>query len=88
MDDRLAAGLRRRGKAVRAPYEANFPGKKIAILYQNDDVGKDYLYGVRYALGPSYRDANVVRYESFELPGTNLTSQMVAGSARAVPRSS
>ncbi len=55
----------------------NFPGKKIAILYQNDDVGKDYLYGVRYALGPSYRDANVVRYESFELPGTNLTSQMV-----------
>jgi branched-chain amino acid transport system substrate-binding protein len=54
-----------------------FPGKKIAILYQNDDVGKDYLYGVNYALGPAYRNANVVRSESFELPGTNLTSQMV-----------
>ena len=26
----------------------NFAGKKIAILYQNDDYGKDYLYGVKY----------------------------------------
>ena len=38
----------------------NHPGKKIAILYQQDDYGKDYLYGVRYALGKSYADQNVV----------------------------
>ena len=27
--------------------KANYRGKKIAIVYQNDDYGKDYLYGFR-----------------------------------------
>jgi branched-chain amino acid transport system substrate-binding protein len=33
--------------------KANQRGKKIAVLYQNDDYGKDYLYGLRSALGKS-----------------------------------
>ena len=30
---------------------ANYPNAKIAILYQNDDLGKDYVKGLKDALG-------------------------------------
>ena len=56
--------------------KANFNGKKIAVLYQNDDYGKDYLLGVRAALGKAYADANVVAQEGFEVTAPNVTSQM------------
>ncbi len=55
----------------------NFNGKKVAVLYQNDDYGKDYLYGVRAALGKAYADANVVAQEGFEVTATSVASQMV-----------
>jgi branched-chain amino acid transport system substrate-binding protein len=29
----------------------NFPDAQIAVLYQNDDYGKDYLIGLREGLG-------------------------------------
>ncbi len=54
-----------------------YPGKKIGILYQQDDYGKDYLYGVRYALGPAYVQNNVVSTQDYSVGATNLTSQMV-----------
>jgi branched-chain amino acid transport system substrate-binding protein len=60
----------------------NFPGKKIGILFQQDDYGTDYLYGVRYALGKSYVDANVVATEGYSLPGTSLGPQMSRMKAR------
>src|SRR3990170_5718682 len=47
--------------------KANFNGKKIAVLDQNDDYGKDYLYGVRAALGTQYANANIVAQEAFEV---------------------
>jgi branched-chain amino acid transport system substrate-binding protein len=56
--------------------KANFNGKKIAVLYQNDDYGKDYLLGVRAALGKAYSDANIVAQEAFEVTAPNVTSQM------------
>jgi len=56
--------------------KANQRGKKIAILYQNDDYGKDYLYGLRYALGPAYANSNIVAQEAYEVTATNVTSQM------------
>ena len=69
MDDRLAARLHRRGSALRAPHQGELPaGKKIAIVYQNDDYGKDYLYGFRAALGKQYADANVVAQEASRPP--------------------
>jgi branched-chain amino acid transport system substrate-binding protein len=55
----------------------NHPGKKIGILYQQDDYGKDYLYGVRYALGPTYVRNNVVATEDYPVGATSLTSQML-----------
>ena len=64
------------GRIYGAHIKANFNGKKIAVLYQNDDYGKDYLYGVRSALGKSYADANVVAEVPFEVTATSLASQM------------
>jgi len=55
----------------------NFNGKKIAVLFQNDEYGRDYLYGLRAGLGKSYADANVVAQESVEATATSVASQMV-----------
>ena len=44
---------------------ANHPNAKIAILYQNDDLGKDYVKGLKDALGAK---ANMIIAEaSYEL---------------------
>jgi branched-chain amino acid transport system substrate-binding protein len=56
--------------------KANQRGKKIAILYQNDDYGKDYLYGIRSALGKAYADANVVAQEAYETGAPTIQSQV------------
>ena len=64
------------GRIYGAHMKANFNGKKIAVLYQNDDYGKDYLYGVRAALGKTYADANIVAEVPFEVTATSLASQM------------
>jgi branched-chain amino acid transport system substrate-binding protein len=57
--------------------KANFRGKKIAVVYQNDDYGKDYLYGFLAALGKQYADANIVAREAVELTSTSVASNMV-----------
>jgi len=57
--------------------KANFNGKKIAIVYQNDAYGKDYLYGFLAALGKQYVDANVVAREAVETTATSVASNMV-----------
>jgi len=54
----------------------NFNGKKIAVVYQNDAYGKDYLYGFRAALGKKYADANIVAQEAVETTATSVASQM------------
>jgi branched-chain amino acid transport system substrate-binding protein len=56
--------------------KANFAGKKIGVIYQNDDYGKDYLYGFRAALGKKYAEANVVAQEAIEPTATSAASQM------------
>ena len=46
VDDRLAAGLRPGGHPASGRYaKANLPNAKVAVLYQNDDYGKEWLYG-------------------------------------------
>ena len=69
------------GKHIRA----NQAGKKIAVLYQNDDYGKDYLYGLRAALGKSYADANIVAEVPFEVTAPSLGSQMARIKASGAP---
>ena len=74
VDDRLAARLHRRGPALRhSTSRRTSTGKKIAIVYQNDDYGKDYLYGFRAALGKQYADANVVAPEAVEATATSAS---------------
>ena len=64
------------GRVYGLHIKQNQRGKKIAILYQNDDYGKDYLYGVKYALGPAYVRENLVAAEPFEVTATSVASQM------------
>ena len=51
-------------------------GKKIGVLYQNDAYGKDYLYGLRSALGTQYANTNIVAQEAYEVTATSVASQM------------
>jgi len=74
------------GRLYGTHIKANHAGKKIAILYQNDDYGKDYLLGVRSALGKAYSDTNIVIQEGFEVTAPNVTSQMakIRGTGAAI----
>jgi branched-chain amino acid transport system substrate-binding protein len=56
--------------------KANHNGKKIAVLYQNDDYGKDYLLGLRVALGKKYADENIIASEAFDVTSPTVQAQM------------
>src|SRR5258708_21258780 len=52
------------------------PDAKLAILYQNDDFGKDYLNGVKDILGDRY--AKMVTEASYEATDATVASQIVS----------
>ncbi|MBP6903086.1 MAG: ABC transporter substrate-binding protein [Burkholderiaceae bacterium] len=52
------------------------PGAKIAVLYQNDDYGKDYLKGFEDGLGDKGKNLIVSR-ASYEVTDPTIDSQMV-----------
>lgn len=52
----------------------NSPNAKIAILYQNDSYGEDYLRGLKAGLGA--KTSNIVGEESFEVTAADVRSQM------------
>jgi branched-chain amino acid transport system substrate-binding protein len=53
------------------------PNAKIAILYQNDDFGKDFLVGVKEVLGSRYQQM-VVKEASYATTDTTMDPQVVA----------
>lgn len=55
----------------------NRPDAKIAVLYANDDYGKDYLQGFREGLG-SKADTMIVGAESFAWSDTTVDSQIIS----------
>jgi branched-chain amino acid transport system substrate-binding protein len=55
----------------------NLPNAKIAVLYQNDDFGKDYLTGLREALGDK-ADKMIVATKTYETTDPTVDSQVVA----------
>jgi branched-chain amino acid transport system substrate-binding protein len=55
----------------------NVPDAKIAILYQNDDFGKDYLTGLREGLGGK-AEKMIVATQSYETTDPTVDSQVVA----------
>ena len=54
----------------------NKPGGKLAVLYQNDDFGKDYVAGLRDVLGDRY-DRMLAKAVSYEVTDPTIDSQIV-----------
>src|ERR1700757_812623 len=56
---------------------ANLPNAKISVLYQNDDLGKDYVTGLREGLGDK-ADKLIVTTKTYETTDPTIDSQIVA----------
>jgi ABC-type branched-subunit amino acid transport system substrate-binding protein len=54
----------------------NHPNAKIGILYQNDDLGRDYITGLKEALGDKAASM-IVAEASYELTDPTIDSQIV-----------
>jgi ABC-type branched-subunit amino acid transport system substrate-binding protein len=55
---------------------ANKPDAKIAVLYQNDDLGKDFLKGLKAGLGAA-AERMIVKEASFEVTDPTVSSQII-----------
>jgi branched-chain amino acid transport system substrate-binding protein len=55
----------------------SLPNAKIAVLYQNDDFGKEYLTGLREGLGDK-ADKMIVATKTYETTDPTVDSQIVA----------
>jgi branched-chain amino acid transport system substrate-binding protein len=53
----------------------NHPSAKIAVLYQNDDYGQDYLKGLTDGLGS--QASMIVAKQSYDVTAASVTSQLV-----------
>jgi len=53
------------------------PDAKIAVLYQNDDYGKDYLHGLKIGLGAA-AGSMIVAEASYEVTDPTIDSQIVS----------
>ena len=52
----------------------NLPGKKVGVLYQNDEFGRDELAGVKNGLDPAKNE--VVSEQSYEPTAVDIRSQV------------
>ena len=64
------------GKIYARHILATKPGAKIAVLYQNDDYGKDYLKGLKDGLGAK-ASKMIVAEASYEVSEPTVDSQIV-----------
>jgi len=62
------------GKVYGQAIARNSPNDKIAVLYQNDDYGKDYLRGLEAGLGA--KTSNIVGKEAYEVTAPDVKSQV------------
>jgi branched-chain amino acid transport system substrate-binding protein len=62
------------GKVYAAHVRRTKPRARIAVLYQNDDYGKDLLNGFRAGLGASRR--NIAATQSYDPLSTDISSQV------------
>jgi branched-chain amino acid transport system substrate-binding protein len=54
----------------------NYPNAKVGVLYQNDDLGKDYLNGIKDGLGDKAATM-IVAEASYELTDPTVDSQIL-----------
>jgi branched-chain amino acid transport system substrate-binding protein len=64
------------GRAYAAYILREKPGGKIAVLYQNDDFGRDYLKGVRDGLGN--KADMIILAAAYEATDPTIDSQVIA----------
>ncbi|WP_017936464.1 ABC transporter substrate-binding protein [Nocardioides sp. Iso805N] len=62
------------GNAMGQFVAKHYPDAKVAVLYQNDDTGKDALSG--FAAGAAGSKAHIVAKESYEVTDADVKSQM------------
>ena len=62
------------GRAYGEWIKKNAPNAKIAVFYQNDDYGKDYLRGLKIGLGA--KTSLIVSSQSYETTDTSYASQL------------
>src|SRR6201982_1358865 len=66
-------GFEMEGKTFGQYILKNKPNAKVGVLYQNDDYGKDFLVGLKAALGDKVR----IVAETYELTEPTIDSQIV-----------
>ena len=54
----------------------NYPNAKVGVLYQNDDLGKDYLNGIKAGLGDK-ASKMIVGEASYEVADPTIDSQIL-----------
>jgi len=54
----------------------NYPNAKVGVLYQNDDLGKDYLNGIKAGLGDK-ATSMIVSEASYEVSDPTIDSQIL-----------
>ena len=75
MDHGLAAELPERNPDLCQIHSQEQANAKIAVLYQNDDYGKDYLKGLKDGLGANA--SMIVAEESYETTEPTIDSHIV-----------
>jgi branched-chain amino acid transport system substrate-binding protein len=73
----LVVALRSEAKAHAAYVLASNPNARVAVLYQNDDFGKDYVDGVKEKFG-AHATERVAAMASHELTDPTVESQIIA----------
>jgi len=63
------------GQLVGKNVAATMPGAKVAVLYQNDDLGKDFLRGAKETLG---NGVTIVSEQSYEVTDPTIDSQIAS----------
>ena len=61
----------------------NYPNAKVGVLYQNDDLGKDYLNGIKAGLGDKAASM-IVAEASYEVSDPTIDSQILKLKAAGV----
>jgi branched-chain amino acid transport system substrate-binding protein len=65
------------GRLYGGDINRNHPNAKIAILYQNDSYGKDYVAGFKSALGTAKVRSQILREEAYEVGSGPPQSQLI-----------
>jgi branched-chain amino acid transport system substrate-binding protein len=60
------------------------PGAKIAVLYQNDDFGRNYLVGLKTVLGTG-RAKMILKEASYEVSEPTVDSRIVTPAKASKP---